>query len=708
MSCKNSFKNSRRHTPCAEPAHGVCGLLFRCTGCLGFVLLIGLAIGPRAAGAEMPADEAWQALPKYEHGQDMAPLLAIDREVIQAMASGSSRSACAARLAALLEAADTTPAARQYVCLQLRQVGTPAQVPLLVRLLTSAEMADSARQTLQAIPGEESAAAMRTALGTLRGTLLLGAVNSVGVRRDGQAVAKLQELAVGADQPVAEAALRALGNIANDPAAAFLAARAEQTPAPLPQTLAVALLRSADASAAAGSVERAQAIYTTLSQPGQAVGIRRAAAGGLFRLQKDPAATVLAWMAAPDAERRRIAAGHLACLSDKQLDQLGARLVELPEESRTVVLEALALRQGADRLSLMLKAAQSDKPELRVVGIRGLGALADSSTLPFLLDRLADGGEVTKAAQEALCRLPRKAVTEELLAVLEKRAELRAAAIEVLARLRCYEAIDPLVVLAADKEPGVYEVALEGLQRIADPDEHDIPRLVALLRKVAPGRHRDEVEKAILLVCDKQPAGADRAGPVLAALAKVPAAEKPKCLPLLGRLGGAKAYQVVETALGQADPEVKQAAVRALCNWPNAEVAGKLWELASRGDDAGTRRSALRAYVRVVTLKSDRPEAETLGMLQQAMKQAQNAEDKQLVLVRASTVRTLETVTWVAGYLDHPELAQAACESIVELAHHRFLRHPNMDRFGPLLDKVSKLSRDPAIVERAKKYRLGL
>ena len=103
------------------------------------------------------------------------------------------------------------------------------------------------------------------------------------------------------------------------------------------------------------------------------------------------------------------------------------------------------------------------------------------------------------------------------------------------------------------------------------PTSIDIPRLVGLLRKVAPGRHRDEVEKTIMLVCDKLPAGADRAGPVLAALAKVPAAETPKYLPLLGRLGGAKALQVVEAALGQADPEVKQAAVRALCNWPDAD-----------------------------------------------------------------------------------------------------------------------------------------
>jgi len=671
-------------------------------------LLTWPAAGPRAMAAEMPAEEAWKALSGYTPGQDMAPLLAIDREVIQAMASAQSRAACAARLASLLEAAETTPAARQYVCLKLRQVGTPAQVPLLARLLANAELSDSARQALETIPGEESAAALRTALGTLQGTPLVGVVNSLGARRDEQAVTKLQELAAAADPPAAEAAVRALGNIANDKAAAFLAGRAEKMPAPLPLTLAVALLRCADAGAAAGAGDRAQAIYAILGQPDQPAGVRRAAVEGLFRLQKDRAATVLAWMADPDAGRRHVAAGHLALLSAEQLDQLGERLADLPDDSKTVVLETLALREGVSRLPLMLKAAQSDKLGLRVVGIRGLGALADESTLPFLIERLADGGEVTKAAQEALCCLPRKTVSEELLALIEKRPELRAAAIEVLARMRCYEAIDPLVVLAADADPAVYEVALDGLRRIADPDDIDIPRLVGLLRKVAPGLHRDAVEKTIMLVCEKLPAGEDRAGPVLAALAKVPQAEPPKYLPLLGRLGGAKALQLIEASLAQTDPEVKQTAVRALCNWPDATVAGKLWELASGSDDPGARRSALRAYVRVVTLESKRPEAETLRMLQQAMKQAQSAEDKQLVLVRAATVRTLETVDWVAGYLDDPELAQAACESIVELAHHRFLRHPNMDRFGPLLDKVSKLSRDPAIAERAKKYRLGL
>ena len=95
-------------------------------------------------------------------------------------------------------------------------------------------------------------------------------------------------------------------------------------------------------------------------------------------------------------------------------------------------------------------------------------------------------------------------------------------------------------------------------------------------------------------------------------------------------------------------------------------------------------------------------------MLQDSVQLAESADEKRLALERASTVRTMETVTWIAQYLDDPELGQAACNAIVELAHHRFLRHPNMKHFGPILEKVVRISKDPSVVERAKRYRLGL
>jgi hypothetical protein len=218
------------------------------------------------------------------------------------------------------------------------------------------------------------------------------------------------------------------------------------------------------------------------------------------------------------------------------------------------------------------------------------------------------------------------------------------------------------------------------------------------------------VEKTIRVVCDKLPAGADRSDLVLAALAQFDRSGKlrPKYLPLLGRLGGPKSLEIIQSALGGDDPEVREAAVRGLCNWPSAEVADRLLGLATHSDSRAHGVSALRAYIRVITLPSDRPEAETLAMLKHAIKLADGVDEKRLALERASTIRTMEAVIWLAAYLDDPDLGQAACQTLVELAHHRFLRNPNMDRFGPILEKVAGVSEDPAIAERARRYRLGL
>ena len=67
-------------------------------------------------------------------------------------------------------------------------VGTDAQVPLLAKLLDSPRPAEIARYTLQAIPGEASLAALRGATDRLQGLPLVGAINSLGLRRDAAAV----------------------------------------------------------------------------------------------------------------------------------------------------------------------------------------------------------------------------------------------------------------------------------------------------------------------------------------------------------------------------------------------------------------------------------------------------------------------------------------------------------------------------------------
>jgi HEAT repeat protein len=676
-------------------------------------LMISVAVGLGGLSsvnpAEIPDEDAWNALPKYEPGQDMSPLLVIDRAVIKAMASPKLRSTCAARLASMLADADTTPAARQYICLQLRQIGTLAEVPLLAKLLAKPETSEIARYALQTIPGPEADFALREALTTLDGRPLVGVIHSVAARKDTAAVPTLQRLADSPDKEIASAAIWALGNVADDQAFAFLTSRAGKAGTPLPQGLAVPLLRSADIHVKAGKDDEARTIYRMLSQAGQPVGARRAALEATLRLGgKETTATILAWLSDPDADRRRIATGHLHTLSNQQLDRLLAQLPDLPDPSKLAVMELAALRRGQQLLPTVRSLMASDQPELKLAGVRWVGMVGDTSVIPQLVALLAEGSELTKAAQDALVKLPRKEVTAALLDALHRRPAIRVPVIDLLVKLKCYDAIDPLIDIASQTDPDLYAPALDGLGGIADPDQTDIRRLVQLLLRTEPGRHRDEVERTILIVCNKLPANVDRSELVRIALARADRPEKTKYLPLLGRLGGAKSLETIESALTSTDPGVQEAAVRALCNWPNAKVADKLLELATKSENRAFRVWALRAYIRVVTLPNDRPETETLAMLQHATKLADGLDEKRLAIQRASAIRLMETVTWIASYLDDPQLCQPACKALVELAHHRFLRHPNIDRFDPILEKVSRVANDPSVAERARRYRLGL
>jgi HEAT repeat protein len=98
-------------------------------------------------------------------------------------------------------------------CKQLAIYGTKNAVPALAALLSDKELSSWARIALEAIPDPAADEALRDAVGTLQGRLLIGVINSIGVRRDAQAVELLAGRLKDADADVASAAALALGRI---------------------------------------------------------------------------------------------------------------------------------------------------------------------------------------------------------------------------------------------------------------------------------------------------------------------------------------------------------------------------------------------------------------------------------------------------------------------------------------------------------------
>ncbi len=115
----------------------------------------------------------------------------------------------------------------------------------------------------------------------------------------------------------------------------------------------------------------------------------------------------------------------------------------------------------------------------------------------------------------------------------------------------------------------------------------------------------------------------------------------------------------------------------------------------------------MRALIRIAPLPDGRTDDEKLALLQTAMAMCTRDTERNLVLQRAAAVRIPETLRFVLPYLDQPRYAAQACETVVELAHHRNLREPNKAEFDRALDKVMQTSKDATVVDRANRYKKG-
>ena len=111
---------------------------------------------------------------------------------------------------------------KAITCKRLAVYGGDDAVPVLAPLLEDPRLASWARVALEAIPGPAADAALRTAVPKLQGRLLVGTINSIGVRRDAKAVGELTGKLKDSDADVASAAAVALGRIGGAEAATAL------------------------------------------------------------------------------------------------------------------------------------------------------------------------------------------------------------------------------------------------------------------------------------------------------------------------------------------------------------------------------------------------------------------------------------------------------------------------------------------------------
>src|SRR4051812_22508481 len=135
--------------------------------------------------------------------------------------SGSASKYKEADLIKVLQSS-AAPEDKAIACKRLAVYGTKEAVPALARLLPDEKLTSSARIALEGIPGSAAGKALRDAVPKVKGKVLVGVINSIGVRRDSGAASLLGRKLDDPDTAVASAAAESLGRIGGSRAARAL------------------------------------------------------------------------------------------------------------------------------------------------------------------------------------------------------------------------------------------------------------------------------------------------------------------------------------------------------------------------------------------------------------------------------------------------------------------------------------------------------
>lgn len=378
------------------------------------------------------------------------------------------------------------PAEKALACKRLAIYGGKDAPAALAPFLADEQLASWARIGIEANPDPSACEVLREAASKLHGKLLIGVINSLGVRRDGKAVELLAGKLGEGDADVASAAAAALGRIGGDAAAKVLEPRLAGGPDAVRSAVAEGCILCAEDFLAAGKAADAVRLYDA---------VRGAKVNPQRTVEATRGAILARGAAGVPLLVEQLRSPETACVN---IGLRTARELPGPEVARALVagmeqaataerklgfLLALADRGDAEALPAALAAAKSGEPAQRVMAIGLLQRLGGSSSVAPLLEIAAeDDVSVSQAARAALTGLPGAEVDAAIEATLKQPAEkARILGIELAAQRRLVRLLPELLRSAEDPGAALRAASLKAIGELGD--ETQLQPLIGLLLK---------------------------------------------------------------------------------------------------------------------------------------------------------------------------------------------------------------------------------
>ncbi len=585
-------------------------------------------------------------------------------------------------------------------CRELATFGDKRAVPVLATLLPDEKLSHMARYALEPIPDASVDAALRDALPRCSGKQLIGVINSIGVRRDAQAVDALAGLLKNADPGVAAAAAYSLGKIGTEAAAKALEA-AGNSPA-----LLEASVICAEGLAKAGQTKPAIAIYDRVRASQAPVVTRSAALRGAILARGNEGIPLLAEsLNSPEGYAYATALRVGIELPGEAVTKaIVAELPKLSTDRQAQLIPSLARRRDAAAMPALLPLAKSGPKPVRLAAIAALPEMGQASGVPVLVENFADADkDIVAASQTALAAMNVKEADDAVMAMLASTDNFRRLdGITMVARRRITSAVPQLLTLSADTNADIRLAAVKQLGDLAG--ENDIPAFLDLLSKAKDQQELRTAEQTLSTVAARTGNADATAEKLAAAMAKAEPAQKQAILRVLRAVGGPKALAAVRDSIKDASEPVRAAAIRVLAEWPTIDAAKDLLGLAKSATNDSDKLLCLRGALGAAA-NAKLPAAERLDICKQALPLIQRDDERRLLLSALSENSRPEAMNMAMSLAEtagiREEAYAAAVSAADKLNKERSTNAAGRNAAIKVLDKVAASAANARTKERA-------
>jgi HEAT repeat protein len=598
---------------------------------------------------------------------------------------------------------------KAFLIRQLHLLESEQAVPALGGLLSDPRLCEPATQALLAIETKAAAAVLAKALPSAKGKNLVTIVKALGELREGSALSILAGHAASKDTTLRRTALFALANI-GDPSSEKILASAVGASAGYERSKVTAMyLLYAGRLAEQGKRNDCARICRDLIKARTAPGESSAQTAALSVLVENLGSEATDdMMKALRSENKVVYAAALKLAMKVPGKAMTGTLVEkMKKASPDVKLEIIGIlgaRGEESALPGLLDALKEKDKAVRLAAASAASKAGGALAAPALVAALGAGEkDEAMAVKGIILRLPGDEAMSAVARALPKAdSGTKVALMDILAERRAVAHKKVVLAQLKEKNPEVREAAIKALGNLAGGE--DMQQLVSLLVKAGSEKEKSAIQAVVSSVARRTKDSASGFKAVQSALKGAGPEVKCGLLGVLPAIGSKAGLETVIAESKGSDAAVKDAAIRALSEWPDASAGAAMLDVARKSGELKHQVLAIRGYVRVVG-GADLPAASKAAMYNDAMAAAKRPEEKKLVLGGLSEIVHEDALAAVARYLDDKEISQEAAAAAVSIACPRKGGGGLLgDQVKAVLDKVIAVSKNAAVKETAKRH----